>query len=496
MRIQVYQWLLALLLAGSVAGHVQVSPTRYLYKNSFRTPHIVDKATQKNPHWSFLGDVRVTPFILFLVQSKPMSSGLAQSMNPFRYEYFQIDVQFRVRGKSSDGAGGIAIWLTDEPQGLGNLFGGREEYSGMGVFIDTFNDEDRADTPRIATVLNEESRELDPNSDLADVWNGFCGKVPIRNTQEKATVRISYTPDKEFVVQYTDSARKDDFHLCHKLRDVDFKPENKFFAISAQNKQYVDSTEVFSFMVTALKTEDDIEAEQMNQDSVVHDHDGGEAEILNEYEASSEQMKKDFGGKSATAASGDGQSLEMREVEAKLQVVEDFVSEELDDHEVRLKAIEGLMDTIVMHGKGGGGHDDDNGGSGTRSVDTANLVKHDSFRELQKQVNRMETKIQNQGTRAGGSAPPDDSELKELRDEIASLNKEVTSLKRSVNDQKKQLSGVQMANDRLHNRLAGNASTESDSSLLYLVLFGLLILAVGFAIYVIRERQRRKEHLL
>ena len=61
-------------------------------------------------------------------------------------------IQFNVNGVSKVGADGLAWWLVREVNVMGKFFGFREEFHGIGVVVDTY-DNDGSGTPLFLFVI-------------------------------------------------------------------------------------------------------------------------------------------------------------------------------------------------------------------------------------------------------------------------------------------------------------------------------------------------------
>ena len=60
---------------------------------------------------------------------------------PVRLTYGQIEVEFKIHGQGHLHGDGMAIWMTEERGQPGQVFGHRDNFNGLGVFIDTYKNQ-------------------------------------------------------------------------------------------------------------------------------------------------------------------------------------------------------------------------------------------------------------------------------------------------------------------------------------------------------------------
>ena len=73
-----------------------------------------------------------------LTQDRPHQSGYVWSRAPLPGKSFEITWEFRVDGKGSAGADGMAMWLTQGRAEKGPVFGSKDYFDGLGIFFDTY----------------------------------------------------------------------------------------------------------------------------------------------------------------------------------------------------------------------------------------------------------------------------------------------------------------------------------------------------------------------
>ncbi|NXR03128.1 LMAN1 protein, partial [Sagittarius serpentarius] len=177
--------------------------------------------------------------------------GSVWTKNKSIFEYWEVEVTFRVTGRGRIGADGLAIWFTEE-QGLeGPVFGAADKWNGVGIFFDSFDNDGKKNNPGVIVVGNNGKLLYDHQNDgstqaLASCQRDFRNKpypvrVKITYYQKTLTVLINngFTPDKE------------DYEFCAKVEDM-VLPSQGYFGISAATGGLADDHDVLSFLTFQL----------------------------------------------------------------------------------------------------------------------------------------------------------------------------------------------------------------------------------------------------
>lgn len=79
---------------------------------------------------------------------------------------------FRVTGRGRIGADGLAFWFTEQRGAEGPVFGSSDMWKGLGVFFDTFDNDNKHNNPYISAMINDGTKQYD-HQKLADNFN-YC----------------------------------------------------------------------------------------------------------------------------------------------------------------------------------------------------------------------------------------------------------------------------------------------------------------------------------
>ncbi|XP_028273136.1 lectin, mannose-binding 2-like a isoform X1 [Parambassis ranga] len=96
-------------------------------------------------HWELMGDAMVTTEQVRLTPDMQSRQGAVWSRIPCHLKDWEMQVHFRIhgQGKKNLNGDGLAIWYTKERMQKGPVFGNRDNFTGLGVFVDTYPNEEK-----------------------------------------------------------------------------------------------------------------------------------------------------------------------------------------------------------------------------------------------------------------------------------------------------------------------------------------------------------------
>ncbi|XP_036833649.1 protein ERGIC-53 isoform X2 [Oncorhynchus mykiss] len=233
-----------------VASTEEAPHRRFEYKYSFKGPHL-SQTDGIIPFWVHSGNaipsadqVRITP-------SLRSQKGSVWAKNTVNFDHWEAEVTFRVSGRGRMGADGLAIWFTTA-QGLdGPVYGAADNWNGIGIFFDSFDNDGKKNNPAVLVVGNNGKLVYDHPNDGTTQALGTCLRdfrnkpYPVRAkiTYYKKTLTVlinnGFTPDKE------------DYEFCTKVDNM-IIPQEGYFGISAATGGLADDHDVLSFLTFRL----------------------------------------------------------------------------------------------------------------------------------------------------------------------------------------------------------------------------------------------------
>ncbi|KAJ3508412.1 hypothetical protein NLJ89_g5768 [Agrocybe chaxingu] len=209
-------------------GNSTIDRTLQLRTHSIYAPYI-DQDLQ-NRWWDFGGDAYV---------------GWLWSRLALTPSNFVIEIEFKVSGDSSHLFGdGLAIWLTQDRAQPGPVFGSKDEFNGLGIFLDTYaNARHTYAFPRIVAVLGDGKTKYDYASDGDTQAIGACS-ANFRRTNVATKLKVTYVRDAflDLKIQYK---AWDDWTDCFYLEKVAL-PQNPFLGFSAMTGDVSDAHDIIT----------------------------------------------------------------------------------------------------------------------------------------------------------------------------------------------------------------------------------------------------------
>ncbi|KAJ7125294.1 legume-like lectin family-domain-containing protein [Mycena epipterygia] len=207
----------------SKIGNSTIERTVQLRTHSLYAPFI-DQDLQ-NRWWDFGADSYInTNKHVRLTQRRPSQMGWLWSRLPLTAANFVIEVEFKVSGDSSHLFGdGMAIWLTRDRATPGPVFGNKDNFEGLAIFLDTYaNSRHGYSFPRISSMIGDGKTSYNFGNDGDGQDIGACS-ANFRQTNVATKLKITYVKDKFLDVkiqfrawdEWTDCFRKDKISLLN-----------------------------------------------------------------------------------------------------------------------------------------------------------------------------------------------------------------------------------------------------------------------------------------
>ncbi|VDK53705.1 unnamed protein product [Cylicostephanus goldi] len=178
------------------------------------------------------GDAIASGEQLRLAPSMRSRKGIVWNKRPMQEsENFQVDVSLKVAGQGRIGADGMAIWYTAQMGSIGPVFGANDFWTGMGIFMDSFDNDGQKNNPIIALMINDGTRSYDHQTDGSQQILASCQR-DFRNKPYPVHLRIEYL--KNVLTVYVDDGMQQTprFELCMRAENI-LLPRNGHFGMSA-----------------------------------------------------------------------------------------------------------------------------------------------------------------------------------------------------------------------------------------------------------------------
>merc|ERR1712002_141017 len=231
---------------------------RFEYKWSFKGPHLV-QSDGSIPFWEHGGHAIASDESIRITPSLRSKKGYVWASNQSNFVNWEIEVSFRVSGRGRVGADGLAIWYTEEKGTEGTVFGSTDKWKGLGVFLDSFDNDNMHNNPYISAMSNDGTLEYSHMTDGIDQQLGGCVR-DFRNKPYPVRVKIEYF-QKALTIWLNNGMSNDktDYELCLRIGHVELPPSGHF-GVSGATGGVADDHDVNSFLTYSLVVKDEKDA--------------------------------------------------------------------------------------------------------------------------------------------------------------------------------------------------------------------------------------------
>lgn len=205
------------------------------------------------PNWDFRDHVMITNNFIRLTQDTQGQKGSIWSKVPCTFHDWEIHVQFKIHGSGRTiAADGMAFWYTREKMVPGSVFGSKDQFKGLGLFLDTYkNGNQPISFPQVSAMIGNGSLKYDHDNDNKETSIGSC-LTSFRNKLHDTYMKIRYYKE-ELSVQF-DVRDDGEWKDCMRISGVKL-PTNYFFGFSAATGDLADNHEIISVKTYELKAD-------------------------------------------------------------------------------------------------------------------------------------------------------------------------------------------------------------------------------------------------
>uniref|UniRef100_A0A671M2W7 Protein ERGIC-53-like n=1 Tax=Sinocyclocheilus anshuiensis TaxID=1608454 RepID=A0A671M2W7_9TELE len=252
LAVYAYLLLISLIFPHAFADNAaEDSPhRRFEYKYSFKGPHLT-QSDGSIPFWIHTGNAIPSSDQIRITPSLRSQKGSVWTKNPVSFEHWEAEVAFRVSGRGRMGADGLAIWFTASPGLEGPVYGAADQWNGVGIFFDSFDNDGKKNNPAVLVVGNNGKLIFDHQNDGTTQSLGTCLR-DFRNKPYPVRAKIAYYKKTLSVfINNGFTPDKDDYEFCTRVENM-IIPENGYFGISAATGGLADDHDVLSFLLFRL----------------------------------------------------------------------------------------------------------------------------------------------------------------------------------------------------------------------------------------------------
>uniref|UniRef100_A0A3P9B369 Lectin, mannose-binding 2-like b n=1 Tax=Maylandia zebra TaxID=106582 RepID=A0A3P9B369_9CICH len=206
--------------------------------------------------WDLMGTAMVTPDHVRLTPDLQSRQGAVWSRIPLLLQDWELRVQFKVhgQGKKNLNGDGLAIWLTRDRMKNGPVFGNMNHFSGLGIFVDTYPNDDKTHDrtfPYISVMLGNGTLSYDHDRDGRSTELGGCTAMA-RNSVYDNFFLVRYS--KNQLTLMVDVDGKQEWRECADITGVRL-PTGYFLGASSATGDLSDNHDIISMKLYELTVE-------------------------------------------------------------------------------------------------------------------------------------------------------------------------------------------------------------------------------------------------
>ncbi|KAK7788355.1 hypothetical protein R5R35_009505 [Gryllus longicercus] len=224
---------------------------RFEYKYSFKPPYLAQKDGTV-PFWEYGGNAIASAENVRIAPSLRSQKGAIWTKAKTNFDWWEVDVLFRVTGRGRIGADGLAFWYTETKGAYdGPVFGSSDKWVGLGIFFDSFDNDNKHNNPYIMAIVNDGTKEFDHQNDGTTQLLAGCLR-DFRNKPFPTRARIEYYMNTLTVLFHSGMTNNEqDMEVCLRVDNV-VLPKTGHFGLSAATGGLADDHDVLHFLTSSL----------------------------------------------------------------------------------------------------------------------------------------------------------------------------------------------------------------------------------------------------
>ncbi|XP_032014612.1 vesicular integral-membrane protein VIP36 isoform X2 [Hylobates moloch] len=247
--------LFLLLLLGSVTADITDGNSEHLKREHSLIKPYQGVGSSSMPLWDFQGSTMLTSQYVRLTPDERSKEGSIWNHQPCFLKDWEMHVHFKVHGtgKKNLHGDGIALWYTRDRLVPGPVFGSKDNFHGLAIFLDTYPNDETTERvfPYISVMVNNGSLSYDHSKDGR--WTELAGcTADFRNRDHDTFLAVRYSRGRLTVM--TDLEDKNEWKNCIDITGVRL-PTGYYFGASAGTGDLSDNHDIISMKLFQLMVE-------------------------------------------------------------------------------------------------------------------------------------------------------------------------------------------------------------------------------------------------
>ncbi|XP_076635310.1 lectin, mannose binding protein ergic53 [Colletes latitarsis] len=246
------RWLLIFHIFSIINAVLSETPHRkFEYKYSFKPPYLA-QIDGSVPFWEYGGNAIASAENVRVAPSLRSQKGAIWVKQPITFDWWAVELIFRVTGRGRIGADGLAFWYTSTKGAYnGTVFGSSDQWNGLGIFFDSFDNDNNHNNPYIMAVLNDGTKTFDHTNDGTTQLSAGCLR-DFRNKPFATRAKIEYYRNVLTVLFHNGMTNNEqDYGICFQVESV-YLPKGGYFGVSAATGGLADDHDVSHFLTHSL----------------------------------------------------------------------------------------------------------------------------------------------------------------------------------------------------------------------------------------------------
>lgn len=221
-------------------------------RHSFSTYSFEAKAARGE--WLTSGNAIANFKAVQLTADRPGQRGGVWSTQPVPFPFWEVEMEYHVPTKDTVLYGdGLVLWYVKTPNVIGNVFGYKDYFMGMGLFLDTYcnhNGEHNHFHPYVSLMINDGTLHYDHDRDGTHTQAAGC-HFPFRHKTDHAFVKLRYVDN---TLTLWKRLASEEYSQCFEIAGVEL-PTGYYFGVTAVTGDLSDEHDVIKFEVTQLNAD-------------------------------------------------------------------------------------------------------------------------------------------------------------------------------------------------------------------------------------------------
>ncbi|XP_019907691.1 lectin, mannose-binding 2-like b isoform X1 [Esox lucius] len=227
--------------------------------------------SSSSSYWDLMGNAMITTEHVRLTPDLQSRQGAVWSRVPCYLRDWELQVHFRIHGhgKKNLNGDGMALWYTKERMQIGPVFGNMNHFTGLGVFVDTYPNENKNNEkkynpstqrvfPYVSAMVGNGTLAYEHDRDGQSTELGGCNAL-VRNIPHDTFLLVRYSKNR-LTIQI-DVEGKQEWQDCLDLPGVRL-PQGYFFGASSATGDLSDNHDLVSMKLYQLAVEHSPEDEE------------------------------------------------------------------------------------------------------------------------------------------------------------------------------------------------------------------------------------------